>query len=154
LRWLWLQKIVPDKPWAFIPSQAHKVVNSFFSIALKSEIANGRNTNFCTDRWLQGQRIDHLAPNLFGAISNRARKRTVHDALTNQQWISDIQGALTLAVLMEYLLLWDLLPEVDLQPDVEDIHIWQFSPSGQYSAKSAYEALFNESISFQPGERI
>lgn len=97
---------------------------------------------------MKGQRTDHLAPNMFGAISNRARKRTVHDALTNQQWISDIQGALTLAILMEYLLLWDLLSEVVLQPDVEDIHIWQFSPSGIYSAKSAYEVLFNGSIPF------
>jgi hypothetical protein len=42
----------------------------------------------------------------------------------------------------EYFRLWDLLSEVVLQPDVDDSHVWQVSPSGSYSAKSAYEGFF------------
>jgi hypothetical protein len=59
-----------------------------------------------------------------------------------------------LAVLTEYLALWDLLLEVVLQPEVEDTHIWRFAPTGQYSAKSAHEALFIGAIQFNPWERI
>jgi len=70
------------------------------------------------------------------------------------RWISDIRGALTVAVLAEYLWLWDLLSEVVLQPEIEDNHIWQFSPLGRYSAKSAYEALFIGAIQFRPWKRI
>jgi len=103
MRWLWLQKTEPDKPWASFAIQVHPAVHSFFSIAIKSEVGNGRNTLFWTDRWLHGQRLDDLVPNLFGAISSRARKRTVQDALTDHRWVRDIRGALSLAVLREYL---------------------------------------------------
>ena len=63
------------------------------------------------------------------------------DALHNRRWISDIKGALTVQVLIEYIHLWQRLSNVDLQPKVEDTHIWQFSTCGQYTTKSAYEAL-------------
>ena len=76
------------------------------------------------------------------------------EALSDGSWITDIKGALTLQVLTEYLQLWDLLSNFQLQPDVEDVHIWQFSASGQYSTKSAYEALFIGATGFRPWERI
>lgn len=59
-----------------------------------------------------------------------------------------------MAVLTEYLGLWNLISEVVLQPDVEDIHIWQFSATGRYSTKSAYEAMFIGAIQFRPWDRI
>jgi hypothetical protein len=80
-------------------------------------------------------------PHLFSIISGRTKKRTVFDGLTDMLWVSDIRGALTVPVLAEYLELWDLLTEVVLQPNVADTHIWRFAASGQYSAKSAYEAM-------------
>jgi hypothetical protein len=57
-------------------------------------------------------------------------------------------------VLSEYLDLWDLLAEVVLQPEIEDSHIWQFAPTGQYSAKSAYGAMFIGAVQFNPWVRI
>ena len=66
----------------------------------------------------------------------------VYDASTGGRWISDIRGALSVQVMIEYLHLWELLSNVELQPEVEDIHIWKFTTSGVYSTKSAYEALF------------
>jgi hypothetical protein len=50
-----------------------------------------------------------FAPRLFGIIpKQRVNKRTVLDALSNQSWISDIQGALSAGVITEYLTLWGL----------------------------------------------
>ena len=54
----------------------------------------------------------------------------------------------------EYLELWDILSEVNLQPDVEDLHIWRFSSAGKYTAKTAYLNLFQGSILFGPWKRI
>jgi len=93
-------------------------------------------------------------PNLYGSVPNRARKRTVFEAMTELRWVRDIRGATTVAVLAEYFRLWDLLSEVVLQPDVDDSHVWKFSASGSYSAKSAYEGFFNGAVQFRPWERI
>jgi hypothetical protein len=112
------EKTEPDKPWASFPIQVHPSIQAFFSSAIKSEVGNGMNTLFWTDRWLHGQRLDHLVPNLFDAIPSRARKRTVHDALTDRGCVTDIRGALTLAVLSEFLRLWDLVSDFALQPEV------------------------------------
>ena len=154
MRWLWLQKTEPDKPWTFLPIQVHQSVKSFFSMAVVTQVGNGTNTLFWTDRWLHGQSLDMMVPHLFGAISSRAKRRTVHEAMTDRRWVSDIRGALTGNVLIEYLGLWDLLLDVELQPELEDSHTWHFSASGVYSAKSAYEAMFIGSTQFRPWERI
>jgi len=56
--------------------------------------------------------------------------------------------------LLEFLEVWDLLSLVELQDGTHDKHIWRFSNSGEYSAKSAYEVLFQGVILFRPAERI
>jgi len=109
---------------------------------------------FWSDRWLHGQRLDQLLPHLFAAIAPRARKRSVFDALDDARWISDIKGALTLEVLAEYLELWDFPSNFSLQAEVDDVHVWQFSTTGQYTNKSAYEPLFIEATSFGPWKQI
>ena len=76
------------------------------------------------------------------------------ESLNNRTWVSDIRGALTVQVLIEYINLWELFSNVELQPDVEDTHIWKVSTTGQYTTKSAYEALFIGAIQFGPWERI
>jgi len=101
MRWLWLQKTEPDKPWNFLPIQVHQSVKSFFSMAVVTQVGNGTNTLFWTDRWLHGQSLDMMVPHLFGAISSRPKRRTVHEAMTDRRWVSDIRGALTVNVLIE-----------------------------------------------------
>ena len=154
LRWLWLQKTEPEKPWAFFPINSSPQVKAFFAAAIISEVGNGKNTCFWTDRWLGDQSLQKSFPNLFRAVAARARKRKVFQALNNRTWVSDIRGALTVQVLIEYINLWELLSYVELQPDVEDTHIWTFSTTGQYTTKSAYEALFIGAIQSGPWERI
>ena len=88
---------------------------------MNSIIGDGANTLFWTDRWLHGQCIADLAPRLFAAIpKRRVKRRTVRDALTNRAWISDIQGAHTVGVIVDYLHLWNLLMDFQLQLEVEN----------------------------------
>jgi len=80
-----------------LPVQAPPQVKAFFALAITSVVENRKkNTFFWTDRWLLGQRLDQTYPHLFGAVAAKAKKRTVHDALDDNRWISDIRGALTI----------------------------------------------------------
>jgi hypothetical protein len=96
-----------------------------------------------------------LAPRLHaGILKRKAKNRTVQEALNNHAWVLDFAGALSVGVMVEYLQLWDLLQEVVLQPEVEDTYFWRLSPTGQYSAKLAYEGLFLGATNFSPWDRI
>jgi hypothetical protein len=44
----------------------------------------------------------------------------VSQALFNRSWVSDIKAALTVQVLMEYLLIWELVESMVLQPGTPD----------------------------------
>jgi len=149
-RWVWLQKTEPHCPWAALPFHVPKQVRAFYSVAVTSEIGDGANTLFWTDRWIHGQCIADLAPRLFVATpKRRVKQHTVQDALTNRAWILDIQGALTVGGFVDYFhLWWDLLLDFQLQ------HLWRLSSNGQYLAKSAYEGFFFGSTLFGPWEKI
>jgi len=112
-----------------VPAQ----VQAFFNIAVVTEVGNGARTLFWADRWLNGHSIADLAPHFLAGIAKRiVNSRTVEEALTEHAWVLDFRGTMT-----EFFNLWDLLYGLQLQPEVEDSHIWRFSSSGQYSAKSA-----------------
>jgi len=103
----------------------------------------------------QEKNIQDIAPHVYALVSRRtAARRSVLEALINEKWIEDIQGSISPEALMEYLVLWDVISEVDLHVGVQDKHIWRLSTSGQYTARSAYDALFQGGIYFRPYERI
>jgi hypothetical protein len=97
---------------------------------------------FCTDKWLLGQKISDIAPRRFQTIPMRFAKRTVQEALQNGKWISDNKGALSVGVLVDYIQLWDLISNIELQAEIEDKHVFCIAADGLYSAKAAYKGLF------------
>ncbi|WVZ84165.1 hypothetical protein U9M48_031224 [Paspalum notatum var. saurae] len=98
---------------------------------------------FWADRWLQGRMVVEWAPNLVNLIPKRlVQRRTVSQAPTNRSWVTNMKGALTVQVIVEYLLIWDLVDDMILQPDNPDQHCWKLSSSGSYSCKSAYNTMF------------
>jgi hypothetical protein len=114
MRWLWLQKTDPNHPWSALPIQVPDKVKGFFSMAMQAEVGDGASTLFWTDRWLHGQRIADIAPRLFAIIpKRRINKCTIKEAITARKWISDIQGALSVGVIIEFLHLWDILLDFD-----------------------------------------
>ncbi|WVZ69533.1 hypothetical protein U9M48_018306 [Paspalum notatum var. saurae] len=155
IRWLWLQKTDPSKPWAGLPVQVHRNAKALFDVAVVSVVGNGETIKFWTDRWLQGKNVAEHCPTLFKLIPKRAvKQRTVTQGVTDRKWVSDISGALSVQVLVEYLRLWSLIEGVELRPDVADKHQWRFASHGSYSSKSAYEAFFVGSITFAPWRRV
>jgi hypothetical protein len=49
MRWLWLAKTDPMRPWSSLPLQSCDKVKAFFSMAMMTEIENGASTLFWMD---------------------------------------------------------------------------------------------------------
>jgi hypothetical protein len=124
-------------------------------MAVASEVGDGCTTLFWKDRWLRGHHVEELAPHLSALIPQKImNKRTVSEALTDFRWTRDLHGVLSASVICDLLNLADLLSEVILQQDQPDKHVWRLSVSEKYSTKSAYEASFQGSISFEAFDHI
>jgi hypothetical protein len=71
-----------------------------------------------------GKNTQDIAPHVFALVSKRtAARRSVLEAQINERWIEDIQSSISPEALMEYLVLWDVISEVNLQVGVQDKHI-------------------------------
>jgi len=76
-------------------------------VTIISLVGNGKYTLFWTDSWQQSA---NLAPYLSALVNKRrAKRRTLHETLGQDLWVQDIQDALTVPPLVEYLELWDLV---------------------------------------------
>jgi len=46
MRWIWLQKTEPNRPWADLPIQVPDLVRSFFSVVITTVVGNGQTGGF------------------------------------------------------------------------------------------------------------
>ncbi|GJM93478.1 hypothetical protein PR202_ga10038 [Eleusine coracana subsp. coracana] len=91
LRWLWLEKTNPDRPWAMLNVDVPTQVRAMFAISVTTTVGNGCSTIFWTDRWVHGKSLQELASALMSFVHRRGwRKRTVRDALQDNNWTKDI----------------------------------------------------------------
>ena len=96
-----------------------------------------------------------MAPHVFSLVPKRpVKRRTVADALCSSSWIGDLRGVVSWEVIADFILLVDVVADVDLQSGVPGKHYWRFSSNGIYSAKSAYEIMFCGSTSMAGFERV
>lgn len=78
MRWLWLGKTQPDKPWASFPIQVHEFIKALFAIAMETTVEDGNSTLFWTDNWWHGSSIAVIAPHISARVSRQKKnKRTV-----------------------------------------------------------------------------
>jgi hypothetical protein len=86
-----------DRPWVDLELPWHANTLALFSIAVTTQVGNGKNTLFWTDQWLHGCSISELAPTVVARFRPQIKtKRTVAEALENNAWVSDIQGGLSM----------------------------------------------------------
>jgi hypothetical protein len=124
----------PDRGWAALPGPVDQSTVAFFEASSQVVLGDGNRLLFWMDRWLEGCSIAHLAPELVAAVPKRRQKsRTVQSGLASNAWIDDVQGALTLPVLRQYLDIRQCVEQVVLNLDSDDRLIWRWSTSGIYS---------------------
>jgi hypothetical protein len=139
LRWSWLARTDPGLSWSALPAREEPLVCAMFEASTTVQVDNGRCALFWQDRWLDGTSIRTLAPSLCRVVCARTRtSRLVCDALQDDRWIMDIEGALDTVALDQYVRLWCRLQEFHLATDGPDRFIWKWSPNQHYSSSSIY----------------
>ncbi|KAM0867750.1 hypothetical protein ACQ4PT_041790 [Festuca glaucescens] len=142
-RWPWLRHVDPAKPWAMFPIHSNAHVEALVHLATSIKLGNGTKVLFWSDRWIAGQNISQLAPAVLAAVRpNAVSSISVAEGLTNNSWIRDISGTLSVEGVLQFLLLVNLTEAQVLSPATEDEFIWNLSSSSLYSSKSACSALF------------
>jgi hypothetical protein len=65
----------------------------------------------------------------------------VAQALHEDEWITKLAGDVTLSMehLSQFVQLWALIQNVQLDEHAEDEIVWKLTANGQYSAASAYK---------------
>jgi len=74
MRWFWIEKTKPDRPWAGLVVPLHPNMAAMFAISVITNVGNGLNTLFCTDGWLHGRCLEDLAPNVFSCVPLKIRR--------------------------------------------------------------------------------
>lgn len=72
-RWPWLKQTDPSRPWAECEITVLDESTQFFRAATRSVVRNGNTTLFWEDRWLQGYRVEELAPTVYARVRQPVR---------------------------------------------------------------------------------
>jgi len=113
-----------------------------FRASANVRLDDGASTRFWMDSWLPDDPISLFALSLFQAVGKRRQNCTVKQALAHRSWVRDMSGAPSELVLCDYVLLWEKLERVHLQPMVSDRFVWKWIGDGNYSASLAYRSFF------------
>ncbi|GJM89634.1 hypothetical protein PR202_ga05842 [Eleusine coracana subsp. coracana] len=155
MRWLWLEKTQPDRPWSLLKVTIPALARDMFQLSLITNIGDGVSTLFWCDRWLQGKSIPELAPDLMPFVRRRGWQRhTVRDALHNHSWINDVIGGLSVQATWQLLQLCDAVDQAIIQEGQPNEHKWLPAASGKFTTKSAYDRFMIGGVSFEPHKRL
>ena len=142
LRWLWQEWKEPNKPWVGLGTLCSDKDKLLFAATTTIQIGSGAKTSFWHSAWIQGRRPKDIAPAVFN-ISKR-KNRTVQEALTNNNWVRDINLGAQLSVthIQQFIILWNLVATIPVTQDADDNITWKLTQSGMYSVSSVYRAQF------------
>jgi hypothetical protein len=62
VKWLWLQKTDPSRPWQGMNLPIQQQVRQFFNLSVLHVVGDETNTLFRFDKWLNGKAIFDIAP--------------------------------------------------------------------------------------------
>jgi hypothetical protein len=112
-----------------------------FYAATTITLGNGKKTPFWQAPWLHGRKPTDNAPLIY-AVSKRNNWKVSH-AMNGEAWINKItlDASFSFDHFSQFVDLWSLLSTINLNSEVEDDITWRLTPSGNYTAQSAYVQL-------------
>jgi hypothetical protein len=113
-----------------------------FYTATSIKVGNGKKTPFWQAPWLGGRKPIDIAPLIFA--SSKRKNWKVAQALNGNTWVSkvDLEQGFSMDHLSQFVDLWGLINNFQLDEDEDDDITWKLTSNGQYTTKSAYEVQF------------
>ena len=109
---------------------------------LPPRVGRGTRVLFWLDRRIEGRSILDLAPGVWNKVPVRRRnKRTVEEALNNNNWLKDLTGEISLEEATQIVGLWMHFLAVVRDEAAEDVFHWPWSKHGAYTTSSTYHML-------------
>ena len=151
MRWIWYEWTSPDRPWVGTEPPVTAVDRQLFRASTVVTLGDGAKASFWQSSWMQGQAPMDIFPDLFKLAwrKNKSVKEEVH----NQNWVRGLWRMQTVEEMANFVKLWDLVQEVQLNNKPDSI-TWKWTSDGNYTAKSAYNVQFLGSYSHFNGESI
>jgi hypothetical protein len=142
LRWPWLEWKDNTKIWAGYGNPCNERDMEIFYAATIISLGDDRKTSFWNAPWLGGKSPKDVAPKIFDLC--KRKKWTVAQALHDNEWITKLSTEVTISIehLTQFVQLWVLTRDVQLNDEVEDNITWKLTNNGEYSAASAYKLQF------------
>jgi hypothetical protein len=119
LRWEWFRWTEQERPWVETDTPCDEADKDLFAACTTILIGNGETARFWSDRWLDGEAPQHLAPLCF-ALATR-KKLSVQQALHRGSWMGGLQHIENEEQLGQFINLWTKLQLVTLQPHIKDL---------------------------------
>jgi hypothetical protein len=138
LRWQWLRWKHPNKPWSRLPLQQSQI-EQLFRTCTTVAIGNGSTAKFYHDPWLHGQAPKEIALAVFRLGWRKGL--TVAQGLQGRTWMRGLRCISIGEEVLQFVNLWHIIRDVTLM-NLADVVTWRFTPNGQYTASSAYDAQF------------
>jgi hypothetical protein len=108
-------------------------------------VGNDKKANFWHVRWLNGQALVKIAPELLRFAWRK--NLMVKQALSNRNWFRGLQRISSTSQVQQFVRLWTLVQQVQLSEQHDEIR-WRFTEGGKYSSKSAYSIQFAGSFAY------
>ena len=112
---------------------------ALFRASTTITLGDGAKSMFWHDHWHDVGALKHRFPGLFKIATRKCR--SVQKELSNGNWMRSLQNINTQQQLTEFVDLWTILLDIELQTRPDSIR-WRWTTSGIYSAASAYHCQF------------
>jgi hypothetical protein len=139
LKWLWHHWDVKEKPEKNLLKITDPMDRYLFFNSTWIPIGNGKTTPFWEARWLSGQSLKELTPNLYSIT--RFKRRSVALKMYNDNWIRNLQHVSNPIQLEEFTLLFMEISDVQLNDQHDSIY-WKWTTDKKNSVASAYNCHF------------
>ena len=139
MRWLWYTWVDPDRPWVGSVVPCSEMDQQLFRCSTIVTVGDGAKAQFWNSSWVRGHAPRDLAPNLYRLAWRKGL--SVRQEIENGTWTRGLWRMSTAEEMAEYIMLWEVVQEVQFSQEPDQIS-WKWTSNGLYSSKSAYEIQF------------